>query len=120
MSHEVKNFQQMASLQLIPAAAEYLRCNPPSVPSYSLLYSINRKSGQKERKHGGPDKSSGFRRAGQQRLREVLSQIVAFLLVADDTDPYVEANDYPPSPESWIGEAPSGMEPGPGAGVPYE
>ena len=39
---------------------------------------------------------------------------------ADDTDPYVEANDYPPSPESWIGEASSGMEPGPGAGVPYE
>merc|ERR1719273_1262128 len=42
-----------------------------------------------------------------------------YLVPPHDTDPYVEANDYPPSPESWIGEAPSGMEPGAG-GVPYE
>ena len=52
-------------------------------------------------------------------MREKLSKIVAlFFLVLDDTDSYVETNDYPPSPESWIGEASSGMEPG--AGVPYE
>ena len=48
MSHEVKNFQQMASLQLIPAEqctalpASNLVRNLPSVPSYSLLYSISR------------------------------------------------------------------------------
>ena len=44
-----------------------------------------------------------------------LSDIFDF---ADDTDPYQEGNDYPPSPESWIGEP--GMEPGSGVHVPYE
>merc|ERR1719362_938066 len=39
------------------------------------------------------------------------------LVPPHDTDSYVEANDYPPSPESWIGEASSGMDPGAG-GVP--
>lgn len=47
----------------------------------------------------------------------------------DDTDPYQHpeagAGEYPPSPESWIGEG-SGMESGPGGSgapgvhVPYE
>merc|ERR1712241_735978 len=43
-----------------------------------------------------------------------------YLVPPHDTDAYVETNDCPPSPESWIGEASSGMEPGPGAGVPYD
>ena len=40
------------------------------------------------------------------------------MLLADDTDPYQEGNDYPPSPESWIGEP--GMDPASGVHVPYE
>ena len=100
--------------------------NPPSVPSYIVYcsrYSIQLvekpDSERKKRKH--VHCHSSFRGVDCQRLREELSQNVTFfLMLADDTDPYVEANDYPPSPESWIGEAPSGMEPGPGAGVPYE
>jgi len=40
------------------------------------------------------------------------------MVPSHDTDPYQEGNDYPPSPESWIGEP--GMEPGSGVHVPYE
>ena len=44
-----------------------------------------------------------------------------FRYFSDDTDPYQEANDYPPSPESWIAEG--GLDTsGPGSQVhaPYE
>lgn len=41
-----------------------------------------------------------------------------YMVPSHDTDPYQEGNDYPPSPESWIGEP--GMDPASGVHVPYE
>ena len=55
------------------------------------------------------------------RLRDGFLSDFAVFSFSDDTDPYQEANEFPPSPESWIGGE-GGMEPsaGTGHGLPYD